>query len=284
MYEQFYSLKQMPFALTPDPGFLYLARDHMMSTWLLRYALAHEAGLAVITGEVGSGKTTLIRHLLGTMDDKVVVGLVWNTHAMFGNLLRLVTNAFGLASDVRDSAALHEAFVNFLLEQYAGGKRVLLIVDEAQNLDVESLEVLRLLSNINADKHFVLQTILTGQPELRDTLRRHELRQLAQRIVVNHHINPLRPHETHCYVRHRLRVGGGDPGLFEAEAIDAAHDASGGIPRLINNLCDTALVYGFAEQQPRISLELMAQVIADRRAGGLFPETPQRLNGNAIVV
>jgi type II secretory pathway predicted ATPase ExeA len=148
---------------------------------------------------------------------------------------------------------------------------VLLIVDEAQNLDGETLEELRVLSNINADKDFLLQTILVGQPELRTTLRGPAMRQLAQRISVDYHLKTLGRTETHAYVRHRLQIAGGSPDIIAREAVEFVFGGTGGVPRLINSLCDTALVYGFAEQRRIIDAELMAQVIRDRTDGGIFP-------------
>lgn len=271
MYEEFYGLREKPFALNPDPAFLYPTRAHLMALTVLEYGLANHAGFCVVTGEVGCGKTTLIRHWLNQVEKTATVGLITNTNRSFGKLLQWVCVAFGLAHAGKDDAALYETFVAFLVEQYGRGRRVTLIVDEAQNLDLPMLEELRVLSNINADKHLVLQTFLVGQPELRETLRQPALRQLAQRISVDYHLPALSVPDAYNYVRHRLDKAGGRADLIRGEAILEAHGAAGGVPRLINQLCDTALVYGFSEQLPHVDAELMRHVIADRRNGGLWP-------------
>lgn len=271
MYETFYGLREKPFALTPDPHFIYLANQHLMAVTMLEYGVTQQVGFSLITGEVGSGKTTLIRHLLGRLDAGVTVGLIANTHRSFGRLLQWVVLAFGLDFRGKEGVELYQSFTDFLIGEYAKGKRVLLIVDEAQNLGPRTLEELRVLSNINADKHFILQMLLVGQPELRETLRRPELRQFAQRISVDYHLTALRGSDTHAYVRHRLKVAGGEEDIIDREAVDVVHAHSGGVPRLINSLCDMALVYGFAEQKPRIDADLMTQVVIDRRVGGILP-------------
>ena len=271
MYESYYGLREKPFALAPDPAFLYPSRHHQFALMMLEYSIVNRAAFSLLTGEVGSGKTTLIRQLLGRLKNDVRVGLISNTNRHFGKLLQWVCLAYELPYRGKDDAELYESFVDFLVAEYAAGRRVLLIVDEAQNLDPLMLEELRVLSNVNADKHLVLQTILVGQPELRDTLRRSDLRQFAQRIGTDYHLPTLTMQDARLYVRHRLAVAGGDPELIEVEAIDLVWSRSGGIPRLVNQLCDTALVYGYADQRRRIDLELMAQVVADRTAGGVFP-------------
>ena len=281
MYEAFYGLREKPFALTPDPAFLYPTRQHLMALTMLEYGLVNHAGFCLVTGEVGSGKTTLIRHWLNQLDKNTVVGLISNTNRSFGKLLQWVCLAFGLKHQGKDDAALYETFVEFLVSQYGLGRRVTLIVDEAQNLDLAMLEELRVLSNINADKHLVLQTFLVGQPELRETLKQPALRQFAQRISIDYHLQALSVIETYHYVRHRLQFAGGAADLIRGDAIHAAHTAAGGIPRLINQLCDTALVYAFSDRLPCVEAETMHQVIADRRRGGLWPATVVGDNSSA---
>jgi general secretion pathway protein A len=271
MYEHFYGLREKPFALAPDTTFLFLGKHHRHALTMLEYALLHGAGFAVITGEIGSGKTTLIRQLLKSEDNGLAVALITNTHRAFGPVLPWVAHAMGLDPGARSGAGLYEAFVEHLVATYAAGKRSVLIIDEAQNLGPKTLEELRVLSNINAEKHLLLQTILVGQPELRDTLRRPDMKQLAQRIAIDYHLGTLKRDETHAYVQHRLGVAGGVPDLIDSDAVELVHTNTGGVPRLINILCDTALVYGFAEQRPCIDSDLMAQVVQDRRAGGLLP-------------
>jgi type II secretory pathway predicted ATPase ExeA len=271
MYESYYGLREKPFALAPDPAFLYPSRHHQFALMMLEYSIMNRAAFSLLTGEVGSGKTTLIRQLLGRLKNDVRIGLISNTNRHFGKLLQWVCLAYELPYRGKDDAELYESFVDFLVAEYAAGRRVLLIVDEAQNLDPTMLEELRVLSNVNADKHLVLQTILVGQPELRETLRRSDLRQFAQRIGTDYHLPTLTMQDARLYVRHRLAVAGGDPELIEVEAIDLVWSRSGGVPRLVNQLCDTALVYGYADQRRRIDVELMAQVVTDRTAGGVFP-------------
>jgi general secretion pathway protein A len=271
MYEQFYKLRERPFALTPDPEYLFLSKQHGFALNMLRYGVETGAGFCVLTGEVGSGKTLLIRQMLASVQDDVTVGLLNSIARNSDDLLRWVCMAFGIKHEGHEIVSLYQALVDFLVSEYAAGRRAVLIVDEAQNLGVDMLENLRLLSNVNDGKHVVLQTILVGQPELLETLRLPQLRQFAQRIGIDYHLKPLGLEDTIAYVRHRLTVAGGDIELFSAGAIAQLHHASGGVPRLINQLCDTALVYGFAEQQEDIDAALINQVIAERRTGGIFP-------------
>ncbi len=271
MYESFYHLKEKPFSLLPDPGFLYLSKQHRMALVLLEYGLTNQAGFSVITGDIGTGKTTLIRHLLNQVGRDVTVGLITNTHRSFGVLLQWVLMALNLDHHGKDKVEMYETLVDFLIKEFAHRRRTMLIVDEAQNMSPEALEELRMLSNINADKNQVLQVILVGQPQLRATLRRPDLEQFAQRIAVDYDLKPLNASETREYIRHRLTVAGGDPDLFEDGACEVIYEHSGGTPRLINLLADTALVYGYAEQAPHISRQLAADVAHDKVQGGIFP-------------
>ncbi len=271
MYTDHFGFREKPFALNPDPGFLYPSRRHQTALMLLQYGLINQAAISVISGEIGSGKTTLIRKLLEDMDKDMTVGLISNTHRSFGELLQWVLVAFDLESPGQDKAVLYKYFIDFVIAEYARGQRTVLIVDEAQNLDIQTLEELRMLSNINADKDLVLQLILVGQPELRENLRQPELVQFVQRISVDFHLEPLGREETHAYIAHRIKVAEGPEGLFTAEACDELHDFSGGTPRLINQLCDTALVYAFADAADVVSAELVRSVARDKQQGGLFP-------------
>ena len=272
MYEQFYGFREKPFALTPDPAFLYFGRHHKRALLQLEYGLTNDAAFVLITGEIGAGKTTLIRYLLGRLTQHVTVGLISNTVLGNGTVLKWVCAAFGLKPRDNDEVTLYDAFIDFVIEEYASGRRVVLIVDEAQNLGRVRLEELRVLSNVNVDKHLVLQTILVGQPELRDMMKMPQLRQFAQRIGADYHIGRLTAEETAEYVRHRIRVAGFERGeLFDGATLRLIHAASRGIPRLVNQLCDTALVYGYAEERERIDGALIEEVIRDRISGGLFP-------------
>lgn len=271
MYEAYYGFREKPFSLLPDPGFLFLSPKHRMALVLLEYGLMNQAGFTVISGGIGTGKTTLIRHLLNNLDRDTTVGLISNTHRSFGDLLQWIMLAFNLDDQGLDKVGRYRAFVDFMIREYAHNRRTVLIVDEAQNMAPETLEELRMLSNVNADKDQVLQVILVGQPGLRDTLRRPDLEQFAQRIAVDYDLEPLNVEETRDYVRHRVEVAGGDPGLFDDEACAAVHETSRGVPRLVNLVCDTALVYGYAEQAEHITAALVRDVARDKRKGGLFP-------------
>lgn len=271
MYESFYRLKEKPFSLLPDPGFLYLSQKHRMALVLLEYGLSNQAGFSVVTGDIGTGKTTLIRHLLNQMGRDVTVGLITNTHRSFGVLLQWVLMSLNLDHHGKDKVAMYETLVEFLIKEFSRRRRTMLIVDEAQNMSPEALEELRMLSNINADKNQVLQVILVGQPGLRETLRRPDLEQFAQRIAVDYDLKPLNASETREYLRHRVAVAGGSPDLFTDGACEVIYRHSGGTPRLINLLADTALVYGYAEQTEQISRELAEEVAQDKVKGGIFP-------------
>jgi type II secretory pathway predicted ATPase ExeA len=272
MYESHYGLRTKPFALTPDPEFLYLARHHRRALLQLEFGLANQAVFVLITGEVGSGKTTLIRYLLGRIDQNRTVGLITNTTRESGRLLQWICAAFGLDIAGKDDATLHVQFAEFLSREHVAGHQVVLVVDEAQNLGATRLEELRVLSNLNVGRDVLLQIILVGQPELRKLMRSPRLRQFAQRIGAEYHIGRLSEPESVEYVQHRLRVAGSERGdIFDAPSVALAHESSRGIPRLLNQLCDTALVYGYAEDVECIDATLMQEVISDRCAGGVFP-------------
>ncbi|MFK5950137.1 MAG: AAA family ATPase [Methylococcales bacterium] len=275
MYQAFYGFKEKPFTLTPDPAFLYLSKQHEMALTMLNYGLQSEAGISVITGEVGAGKTTLIREILQHSAENSEVGLISNAHSSFGDLLQWVLMAFDISTEAIDKAGRYQVLVDFLISNYANNKKTILIIDEAQNMDAETLEELRLISNINADKHLVLQLILVGQPELLELMQRHELRQLAQRVSVDYKLKALGYKETVAYIKHRLVVAGGDEDIIDKYAIAAIFYYSGGIPRLINTLSDFALVFGFAGGLKQIDLNIMLEVIKGKQEGGIFPMIKQ---------
>jgi len=270
MYEKFFGLRAPPFSLLPDPTYLFQSRKHAMALSMLEYAVHNRLSLSVISGEVGAGKTTLVRQLMNNLNDSCTVGLISNTHRTFGNLMQWVALAYGLPFKGKEKVELYQDFVDFLCAEYAAGRRTLLIVDEAQNLDAENLEELRLLTNVNADDHLVLQLLLVGQPELHDILKRHELRQLAQRISVFAKLEALDEKETAAYIRHRMEVVGGDPNIFHKNALRLIYWNSGCIPRVINTLCELALVYAYADGKTEIDAMLIADIARDRVDTGLY--------------
>lgn len=269
MYQEFYGLSEAPFALLPDPSFLYLSKDHGMALTLLRYSVLNKQGFTVITGEVGSGKTTLVNRIVDELDDDITVGLINFTHNSFGELSEWVLMAYGLDYRDKSKVEVYDDFVNFLIKEYAAGRRVVLIIDEAQNMGANTLEEVRMLSNVNAQKDYLLHLILVGQPELRDTLERHELRQLAQRVSVFYHLGGLSLVEAQAYVSHRLSCVGGDPALFTPTAVEQIWKSANGVPRVMNTLCDLALVYGFSSGNTVIDDAVVAEVVNDRSRMGL---------------
>lgn len=272
MYEEHFGLKEKPFSLLPDPSFLFLSKQHSTAYTMLEYGLMSKAPIIVVTGEIGGGKTTLLRHLLNHTGDDLTLGLISNTHESFGGLMQWVMVAFDIQTDATTDAQRFKAFTDFLIAQYREGKRTVLIVDEAQNMSITGLEELRLLSNINADKHEVLQLVLVGQPELRESLQRPELKQFVQRIAVAYHLGPLSEVEAYNYIEHRLTTAGAPSMLFTEEAVSRIFKYSQGVPRIINVVCDTAMVYAFAQQLDMISDTVVEEVIQDRASTGLFSD------------
>ncbi len=268
MYEEFYGLNQKPFSIQPDPDYIYWGRTHSLAYAMLEYGVMNHAGFTVISGEIGCGKTTLIRHLLNRLDQDYTVGLVSNIQD--GSLLEWVMSAFDQPYENKSHVALHDQLQEFLISQYAQGKRTILIVDEAQNLGPKLLEQLRLLSNINADSDQLLQLILVGQPQLKTLLQAPELTQFAQRVASDFHVVPLSQQDVCDYIAHRLEVAGRQEELFSELACERIFEASRGIPRIINILCDTALVYGFAQMADRIDSAVVDEVIADKKEHGVF--------------
>lgn len=270
MYEAFYQLREKPFSILPDPDLIYWGKMHSMAFTMLEFGVMNNAGFTVITGEIGSGKTTLVRHLLRKLNPSMSVGLISNSPQGRQELLQWILLSLDQPFE-GEYPALYKRLQDYLYGQYANGRRTILIIDEAQNLEPQALEHLRMISNINADKFQILQLILVGQPQLRDLLLAPELHQFAQRISSDFHLRPLDPKEVTNYISFRLQAVGAPHPLFSAEACALIASASGGIPRMINVLCDTALVYGFANDQKIITDQLVRDVIADKQQYSIFP-------------
>lgn len=274
MYEEFYGLTERPFSIQPDPDFLYLSNRHSMAYAMLQYGITNRAGFTVICGDIGCGKTTLVRHVLNNIDDDVTVGIVYNTHKDVDDLLGWIMLAFGQSYDGLSDIALFDAFQQYLISSYIEGQRLVLIIDEAQNLNTSSLEALRMLSNINVDKDQMLQVILVGQPELRELLRRPDMAQFFQRVAVDFYIPPLGKEEVIKYIKHRMQVAGRKRPLFTKEAMAKIAEASKGVPRSINLLCDMVLVYGFSSGTKKLGIEIVDNVLKDRSDFGVLAGPP----------
>ena len=275
MYESFYNLRTKPFALLPDSDFLYPGSTHRAAYSILEYGLLHEAPFMVLTGDPGMGKTSLLQKLVSEHGEKHSIGLVTNARYSIEHLLPWILLSLGLSQKQLDPVEAYHLFSGFLIQESKQRRRVILIIDEAQSLGSELLEELRLLSNLNDGNTLKLQFILSGQPDLHTLLQRVDMTQLAQRIVVDYHLEPLSEAETgHC-IRHRLKIAGGDPSLFTNKACVLVHRLTRGIPRLINQVCDIALTYGFTEQARVITSKLVAQAAFDRIKGGILPLAAQ---------
>lgn len=270
MYEAFYGLREKPFSILPDPDLIYWCQSHRLAFAMLEFGVMNSAGFTVISGEIGCGKTTLIRYLLRKLDHHVTTCLISNTPRAQDGLLPWILMSLNQPFE-GSHPALFKQFNRFLYDQAAKGRRTILIVDEAQNLGPEALEELRMLSNINSDKQQFLQIILVGQPQLRELLRAPQLLQFAQRISSDFHLRPLNANEVTEYIDFRLRAVGSRSTLFTDDACRAVAATSRGIPRTINILCDTALVYGFASEADTITAEIIDTVVQNRAQFGVIP-------------
>ncbi|OIP44090.1 MAG: hypothetical protein AUK28_11080 [Desulfobacterales bacterium CG2_30_60_27] len=273
MYEKFYGLSEKPFRIVPNPNFLYLTAKHQNALTTLEYGVSEGIGFTLLTGDIGTGKTTLIRYLLNEIEATMDIAVIFNTNVSADQLLNLILQEFELTPDRDNKARTLDTLYQFLIKRFAAGRKVLLIIDEAQNLSLDALEEVRMLSNLQSDEHLLLNIMLVGQPELRIKLQQPGLTQFSQRIAVNYHLTGLDREETDHYIGSRLAKVGGRPEIFSQKAVDRIHQAAAGIPRAINQICDAALVYGFADGQKIIDTEIIEQVLADRGEMGLTGAT-----------
>jgi len=264
LYTAHFGLTERPFSLVPDPSFLFWSDTHARAFSMLEYGILTRAPITLITGEVGTGKTTLIHQLMAQHRDDVTIGLVANAHGDRAELLRWVLLSLGLPVDVdQHYVDMYGQFQAHLVAEYAAGRRVVLIFDEAQNLTRDVLEELRMFTNINAGKDELLQLIIVGQPELRDVVMRPDLRQFAQRVAASFHLPEMGSDGVAEYIAHRLRLAGRTDPIFDDGAVAAIYEATRGIPRLINQLCDLALVYSFTMERQDVDRVIIKQILQD---------------------
>jgi general secretion pathway protein A len=264
MYLEHYGFKKHPFKLTADPSFLFPSPQHREALGFLHYGIVARKGFLAITGEVGTGKTTLCRALLSRLDERVKTAFILNSNLTEFQLMHAVIEDFGIPVPGGGRMNLMRALNSFLIEQVREGNNAVLIIDEAQNLSAAQLEQVRMLSNLETAEEKLLQIVLVGQPELRKKLDSKSLLQLRQRIAVRFHLSPLHRGEVACYIGHRLSVAGGDGMVgFDRKAVDLICDYSGGIPRLINMLCDKALLAGFVVGTRSITAKLVRASIKE---------------------
>ena len=288
MYESYYGLTAKPFQLKPDPHFFYGSKGHKRAMAYLDYGLSQGEGFIVITGEIGAGKTTLMRSLFARLEsDAIHAAQIVTTHVDSDDILRMVAAAFGLPFEDASKSVLLNRLEQFFRQCHASGKRALLVVDEAQNLTPRAIEELRMLSNFQTSEASLLQTFLLGQPEFRKTLLSGGMQQLVQRVIATYHLGPLDAAETREYIVHRLQTVGwqGTPAIAD-DAYAAIHAYSGGIPRRINTLCDRLFLMGYLEELSAFGAGEVASVIADIRQEFTLPaevaekSTQQRQGGD----
>jgi len=263
MYETHFGLTGKPFSIVPNPEILYLSKKHENAITYLEYGLSEKVGFILLTGEIGTGKTTLVRHMLHQMESQMDIAVIFNTNFSSDQLFRLILNEFDIVCEDAGKEALLEALYRFLIDRYAQGRHVLLVIDEAQNLSAEALEDIRMLSNLQTDDRMLLQIMLVGQPELRTRLQMPDLRQLAQRIAVNYHLAALDREQTARYIAYRVESVGGRVDLFSPEAVRLIYNHTGGVPRTVNLLCDAAMVYAYSDDRQQIDVEAVESVLRD---------------------
>lgn len=265
MYESYFALTQKPFSITSNPSFLFLSKRHREALAHLTYGIRERVGFIEITGEVGTGKTTVCRALLNQLDHRTKTAFIFNSNLSESLLMQTIVEDLGIKTAAKGKGALFSELNRFLIDQLAVGNNVVLIIDEAQNLSARLLEQVRMLSNLESENEKLLQIVLVGQPELRDKLDSPNLRQLRQRIAVRYHIEALNEEEVGQYIRHRLSLAGanGSGPEFSEGAVSAVYQYSKGIPRLINMVCNKALLTGFVQERRDISEQIIQRSISE---------------------
>ena len=264
MYTEFFGLSAKPFDLLPNPKFLYLSKGHRKALSYLQYGVQEHAGFTLLTGEVGSGKTTLLRDIINKISRDTTLAMIFNTRVDSQQLIAMINEDFGLQVDGKNKAQLLSDLNDFLLNECSEGRQPIIIVDEAQNLSEDGLEEIRLLSNLEADDFKLVQIVLVGQPELKQLIAKPSLRQLRQRISISCHLNPLNREESEEYIFHRLAtVGNRNCVTFLDGAMDRIYRFSGGVPRLINLLCDFLLLSAFVEESREIDIDLVNDAVSE---------------------
>ena len=279
MYKEYFGLKESPFSISPDPQFLYMSARHREALAHLIYGMKSTSGFVLLTGEVGTGKTTVCRCLLGQIPDNSEIAFILNPKLSVVELLATICDEFEITyPQDNDSVKVFIDLINaYLLEAHSQDKHAVLIIDEAQNLDIAVLEQIRLLTNLETDKRKLLQVIMLGQPELNDILALPELRQLAQRVTARYHLEPLSNNEIDGYLRHRLAVAGVERPIFPPNTINKLFNLTGGVPRLINLLCDRALLGAFVKGENIVSPQLLTTA-----AGEVFGKGFRAGTGNTV--
>jgi len=264
MYCKFFGFNRRPFSLVPDPDTFFQSKIHNTALSYLIYGLKQREGIVALTGEIGSGKTMLVKKLLKTLDKNVVTAEIVNTNVNSVQLLEMILQDYGINGEGKNKAQLLSKLHDFLIEQFVKKKQVVLIIDEAQNLDFEQLEEVRLLSNFETHTSKLIQIVFVGQPQLATKLNHPQSEQLRQRITIRYHLSPLDKDETYAYIQQRLELAGSNNNkIFDDTSLERIFEKSDGIPRMINILCDASLLYGFVEEKKSISADIVNEVIKD---------------------
>ncbi len=277
MYKDFFGLTVKPFHITPDPNFLFLSHDHQKAITCMEYGVLEDTGIILLTGEIGTGKTTLIRHMLTKFEENVQVATIYNTNVNSKQLYAQIAEAFGLTMTVKDKHAMLKQIQTELEQMQANALKPVVIMDDAQNLSLRTLEDVRLLSNLQKHDRMLVQLILVGQPELKEKLEDSAVASLVQRIGITYHISAFSREETDAYIAHRLRIAGGNPNTFQADALEMLFKITQGNPRTINIICDHAMVYGFADDIKTIDEGIIRQVLKDNPGLGSLEDPGQQL-------